>query len=416
MMKLMPVLVNGVSTTIGFIDGGAAPTLAAKSLIQRLGVTGRPCNQTMVTEAGVFTSNEVVELTIGNIDGSETEDVKEVFVTDKINVTTDFMMPANWLDRWPHLSDVEPHSVSSDLNEVELVIGLGTTLNRVIIDQRHGSASEPSAYLTKLGWVVFGPTGNRSEHMVSPVHHIHMQDPTELLQDHFNRDFFEKESLSKTEDSLEDGRFKTLMTETTEHRDGKYVAKLPFRDSSPLPDNLEMAITRAESLKRRMEKDEDYKNSYVAQMEKYTDKGYAERVPQDLLHRKDGRVWHMPHHAVKHPVKQKIRVVFDLKAKCRGVSLNDRLMQGPDLTNNLTGVLLRFRDGLHAGTADVQEMFHQVKVPEEDKDCLRYLWWLGGDTSKKIEVFRMTAHFFGARSSPSVVNFCLRKTASDFGH
>ncbi|XP_068204704.1 uncharacterized protein [Palaemon carinicauda] len=420
MLKLIPVMVNGTCTTVGFIDGGAAPTLAARSLIDRLGVTGRPCNQTMVTEAGTFDCKEVVQLTLGNINGGEEEErVKEVFVTDKINVSTDYIMPSDWLKRWPHMADVELQSLPTDHEQVELVIGLDTTLNRVILEQRHGTANEPSAYLTKLGWVAFGPTGDRSASEVSPVHHVHRkfdpQDLTEVLQSHFNRDFFEKESLSKLEDSLEDKRFLATLNNTTQHRHGKYVAKLPFKDSTPLPDNMNMAIRRARSLKRRLDNDEAYKTSYVAQMEKYTDKGYAERVPVSQLDREDGRVWLMPHHSVRHPVKQKDRVVFDLKARHRGTSLNEHLMQGPDLTNSLTGVLLRFREGQHAITADVQEMFHQVKVPEEDRDCLRYLWWPEGVTSKELQVFRMTSHVFGARSSPSVVNFCLRKTALDFG-
>ncbi|XP_068240008.1 uncharacterized protein [Palaemon carinicauda] len=420
MLKLIPVMVNGTCTTVGFIDGGAAPTLAARSLIDRLGVTGRPCNQTMVTEAGTFDCKEVVQLTLGNINGGEEEErVKEVFVTDKINVSTDYIMPSDWLKRWPHMADVELQSLPTDHEQVELVIGLDTTLNRVILEQRHGTANEPSAYLTKLGWVAFGPTGDRSASEVSPVHHVHRkfdpQDLTELLQSHFNRDFFEKESLSKLEDSLEDKRFLATLNNTTQHRYGKYVAKLPFKDSTPLPDNMNMAIRRARSLKRRLDNDEAYKTSYVAQMEKYTDKGYAERVPVSQLDREDGRVWLMPHHSVRHPVKQKDRVVFDLKARHLGTSLNEHLMQGPDLTNSLTGVLLRFREGQHAITADVQEMFHQVKVPEEDRDCLRYLWWPEGVTSKELQVFRMTSHVFGARSSPSVVNFCLRKTALDFG-
>ncbi|XP_068224824.1 uncharacterized protein [Palaemon carinicauda] len=151
------------------------------------------------------------------------------------------------------------------------------------------------------------------------------------------------------------------------------MAKLPFKDFTSIPDNMNMAIRRARSLKRRLDNNEAYKTSYVGQMEKYTDKGYSERVPVSQLDRKDGRVWLMPHHSVRHPVKQKDRVVFDLKARHRGISLNVFLMQGPDLTNSLTGVLLRFREGQHAITADVQEMFHQVKVPEEDRDCLRYL-------------------------------------------
>nr|XP_006821169.1 PREDICTED: uncharacterized protein LOC102805354 [Saccoglossus kowalevskii] len=57
----------------------------------------------------------------------------------------------------------------------------------------------------------------------------------------------------------------------------------------------------------------------------------------------NGRGWYIPHHGVYHPKKpQKIRTVFDCSAKCQGMALNDLLLQGPDLTNNLVGVLLRF--------------------------------------------------------------------------
>ncbi|XP_060589840.1 uncharacterized protein LOC132744996 [Ruditapes philippinarum] len=57
-----------------------------------------------------------------------------------------------------------------------------------------------------------------------------------------------------------------------------------------------------------------------------------------------GRIWYLPHHPVVNPKKPgKVRVVFDCAAKYRGTSLNDNLLQGPDLTNSITGVLMRFR-------------------------------------------------------------------------
>ena len=64
----------------------------------------------------------------------------------------------------------------------------------------------------------------------------------------------------------------------------------------------------------------------------------------------------------------KVRVVFDAAAKFDGTSLNDRLYHGPDLTNNLVGVLIRFREEETAFIADVEAMFHQVKVLPEDAD------------------------------------------------
>ena len=65
MLKINPVLVNGEHPTYAFLDGCSVPSLAARSLITRLGLKGRPCHQTMETEAGTFTSKEVLPLRRG---------------------------------------------------------------------------------------------------------------------------------------------------------------------------------------------------------------------------------------------------------------------------------------------------------------------------------------------------------------
>ena len=75
----------------------------------------------------------------------------------------------------------------------------------------------------------------------------------------------------------------------------------------------------------------------------------------------------------------KVRVVYDCAAKSGGVSLNDNLLHRPDLVHKLFGVLLRFREGTIAVSADVKQMFHQVRVPEHDRDAFRFLWFPAGD-------------------------------------
>ena len=59
-------------------------------------------------------------------------------------------------------------------------------------------------------------------------------------------------------------------------------------------------------------------------------------------------------------------MVFDCAAKYRGSSLKDQLLQGPDLTNTLVGVLTRFREEPVAFMADVEAMFCQVRVQPDD--------------------------------------------------
>ncbi|KAJ8358212.1 hypothetical protein AAFF_G00022360 [Aldrovandia affinis] len=63
--------------------------------------------------------------------------------------------------------------------------------------------------------------------------------------------------------------------------------------------------------------------------------------------------------------------------------------------------------------ADVESMFHQVKVPPEDADLLRFLWWPEGDISQELQEYRMEVHLFGATSSPSCASYALRRCAED---
>ena len=58
------------------------------------------------------------------------------------------------------------------------------------------------------------------------------------------------------------------------------------------------------------------------------------------------------------------------------------LLQGPDLCNNLTGVLLRFRQEEVAVAADIRNMFHQVFVEEQDRSVLRFLWFPNHDMTQ----------------------------------
>ena len=147
--------------------------------------------------------------------------------------------------------------------------------------------------------------------------------------------------------------------------------------------------------------------------------GYAEAVPHQELSRSDGRVWYIPHHGVYNPHNpDKIRVVFDCAASYHGVSLNNLLLQGPDLTNSLLGVLLKFREEQEslAVMSDIESMFYQVRVCKDDIDCLRFFWWPHGVISGEPQEYRMLVHLFGATSSSAFSNIALHNTAEDNSH
>ena len=147
-------------------------------------------------------------------------------------------------------------------------------------------------------------------------------------------------------------------------------------------------------------------------MKEILDNGYAEEVPKDDQP-KAGCVSYIPHHGVYHPHKKKLRVVFDCSARCQGVSINDLLLQGPDLINGLVGILCRFRQERVAVVCDIRKMFYQFRVNDEHRNFLRFLWYKDGKIDSDPIEYRMKVHLFGAVSSPGCANFALQRAAED---
>ena len=142
-------------------------------------------------------------------------------------------------------------------------------------------------------------------------------------------------------------------------------------------------------------------------------KGYSRKLTAEEAERRGRKTWYLPHHGVFHPQKKdKFRVVFDAAALHDGLSLNNQLHQGPDLTNSLPGVLLNVRHDPVALVADIEGTLNQFKVSPEDADALRFLWWEDSNLERPSQ-FQMTSHIFCATDSPSCANVCLKRAAED---
>ena len=216
--------------------------------------------------------------------------------------------------------------------------------------------------------------------------------------------------------SAEDKVWLKTVEEETRYIDGHYEIPMPLKGNTPFPDNKKQALFRAEHLKRKMNRNEKYMEDYKKFVNDLIEKNYAKRVEDDRSN-SAGHTWYIPHHGVYHPVKpDKIRVVYDCYAKFKNVSLNERLMQGPNLTSSLLGVLIRFREQPFAIMADIEKMFYQVHVPSRHRSLLRFLWWPNGDIQQDLKEYQVNVHLFGAISSPSCANYALRRSARDFGN
>ncbi|XP_016522029.1 uncharacterized protein LOC107834739 [Poecilia formosa] len=377
--------------------------------MHQLNLTGKRTQVLLRTmgQAKISSAFSLCNLEVAGLESNTFYPLPEIITQRQMPVTKDDMITSEDLIKWPYLSRVHMPSINA---EVDLLIGANAPKLlepwEVINSQDNG----PYAVRTVLGWVVNGPLDSNSTQEVSSVtvNRISLSKLDELLRSQYNHDFCEGPT-DKQEMSREDETFLNIMETSAAIQDGKYCLNLPFKRMDVcLPNNLAVAKQRLQSLRKRLKFNQNFHQEYVEYMNNIISCRYAERVPEDLLHCDNGRIWYIPHHGVYHPRKKSLRVVFDCAAIFRGVSLNSELRPGPKLTNTLLGVLMKFREESIAIMGDIKAMFHQVQVPERDGDFLRFLWWPNGDIRQEPVPYRMMVHLFGAVSSPSCAAYALR--------
>ena len=174
--------------------------------------------------------------------------------------------------------------------------------------------------------------------------------------------------------SADDRNAMKKLEENTKHIDGHYQVPMLWKSNDVhFPDNRQMAKRRLDSLEKRYDREPDFKKLYVQTMNTYIEKGFARKMTSVEAKNTSAKTWYLPHFGVINPNKPgKVRIVFDAAASYKETSLNDNLVTGPDLLNNLLGVLQRFRLYEVTISADIEAMFHMVHVPPEDADALRF--------------------------------------------
>ncbi|XP_039548042.1 uncharacterized protein LOC120493481 [Pimephales promelas] len=423
-LSIVPVQVkhrkgHKVLITYAFLDPGSSASFCTERLMNKLNVRGRRTGILLRTmgQEKVVGSHIVSDLEVAELDGDCFCELPDIYTQKNMPVHRGNIPRQKDLQRWPHLRHVQIREIDSD---IDLLIG--SNVPRALEPWQVARSTEggPYAVKTMLGWTVNGPLRRDECREIASgqpdvtVNRISIANLKDLWNEQLKADFPECSQDEQMGLSREDCQFMEFVTKSAKLVDGHYSIGLPLRKKDVnMPNNRKVAEQRAMSLTRRFEKDATFHADYTVFMNDIISKGYAEKVPIENLDRSDNRVWYIPHHGVYHPKKGKIRVVFDCKATFQGTSLNAQLLQGPDLTSMLIGVMTRFRKEPVVLMADIEAMFHQVRVPVEDSDLLRFLWWPDGDHKQSLVEYRMVAHLFGATSSPSCASFALRKCAED---
>ncbi|CAG2254433.1 unnamed protein product [Mytilus edulis] len=421
-LGIIPVLVKGRNgnscKTFALLDDGADKTLCDERLLQKLNIASKPVTFEMstVSSSGSTIHGQEVDLQVKAIDGNDNVSLKKVWSVKKLPISARSAAENVDIRKLPYLADIQ--IPSTDLTEVMLLIGTDSPNAHIPLEVRSGNENQPYAIRSRLGWAIRGPIEDTHASNVINVHFEEARDV--LLQRQLERmwtsDFDDRAREDKNGLSIEDKEAMKMMESSITQEDGHFKLGLPWRDrETTLPNNMVLAHARLQQLKRKLSSNETLHKMYTTTVNDYIEKGYAKEVTN--IESKSKRVWYLPHHPITNENKPgKVRVVFDCASKYQGISLNSQLLQGPDLMNSLVGVIIRFRQDKVALAADIEAMFHQVRVREDDCDALRFLWWPNGNLDQKPKIYCMNVHLFGATSSPSCTAYALKRTARDYAH
>lgn len=293
---------------------------------------------------------------------------------------------------------------------VDMLLGSGPTLALLCVGQYDLShPGEPDLRLQKtlLNWVLGGTV------QIPKRHRSHQTCLTATVDFDLEKFWSLEEGPKIRRQSPEEQQVVTHF-KRTHHRDasGRYVVALPFNKGlAQLGNSKDRAIKRFLALERKWERDAEFEQQYRAAMGEYLTNGYMTQV-EDA----DDRGFYLPHHAVikQDSAKTKVRVVFDGSAKSStGVSLNETLMAGPTLQDDIFCLILRFRLPRYVLTGDIEKMFLQFQVRKEDRKYQRLIW---RDNEGHIATYELNTVTFGLTSSPYQAVQCLWQLTEDEAH
>ena len=318
----------------------------------------------------------------------------------QLNISSDYFLAD------PHFHQPAP---------VDVVIGADIFWDIIGREQLSLGLNSPVLRSSHFGWLITGPmhfnlpTKDKlkeidvdSNHSVvsyvSSVDKIHQ----ELTK------FWDLENIPQTQPLMshsEKACETHFLSRTFRLKTGRFSVSLPLKDTPDcLGESYSLAKKRFLNLERRFRKQPHVKSQYLEFMREYADLGHLSESAVPI----PPTSYFLCHHAVFKDSSEstKIRVVFDGSAPTSsGQSVNDILMVGPNMQDSLFSILIRARQHKFLLTGDVEKMYRQVRVHEEDRNLQLILW--REDESLPIKTLQLGTVTYGMASSSYLSTRCL---------
>lgn len=397
---------NSLQPCRALIDSGAQSTLISEACAQRLKLDRSHDNTLLYGVGGdhpTYTKGKIqLEIYAKNV--KKTIFVKTYCLSNLTQYLPTQTINSQKLNYFKNLELADP--AYNKKNRIDIIIGADVFAHCISEGRRSHPSGSPIAVNTIFGWIVIGNVNVQTEHSTF-IAHIHSGLDVQLQK------FWETEEcniqtkfLSPEEEKAEQHFRKNVQRQ----QDGRYMVRLPFKtDTIEIGESKSAAMRRLESMERKFKGNLDLKVEFHKFMDEYIDLNHMEISPQGT---KKG--YFMPHHAVLKPssTTTKLRVVFDASCKSSNdSSLNDHLLVGPTVQNDLFTILLKFRKFQIGFTADVEKMYRQVLIHPEDRSYQRILWRRTPDESP--EAYQLRTVTYGTAAAPFLATRALQQTAFD---
>ena len=398
-MPLVQARINNMHNVVALLDTASTNTFIVKDVVEKLKLAGHECTYNLETlNNRKSVSSMAVDFELWSVDSKEMLCLSNVLVIDEIPCDP---QKHEDIQSYDHLMNL-PFVNMAPGDSVQILIGQDNAAALAPIKIAKGCVDEPYATQTMFGWSINGMSAKEAKkisrkiitNFVTTSLDVKVNQLWDLDDEHVGSD--------STTWSVDDRKVVALWDQQLCLVDGHFQLPVPWKVNS-LDNNYGVALCRLKSLKNGLAKSGLFGDYDMAVCNMFQ-KNFAERVPTDQINNENLRTWYLPHHHVRKN-NGNMRLVFDCSSRYKGYCLNDATYQGPNLTNKLSSVLLRFRLHRYAVTADIESMFNQVMVPAEDRDALRFLWY----TDDHVTQYRMTTHLFGGIWSSSVASYALQQ-------
>lgn len=396
----------------GLIDCGSQACFLSKQCANKLGlkpyqlslsVQGLGQMQTNLSSAVQCSIKPIDNLTpVYNIEAVILENVCSQLPSSYISI-----------ENWSHISNLK--LADTQFNKpgpIDILLG-AEVFSQILKEGRITSNNKnlPTAIETVFGFVLMGNVENNiSPQINSFFTSVECQTLDDTLKTFWEIEEVPHKKFISAEDELCENIFIKTHTRTNT---GRYMVNLPFKHSEPFFEgSREIALRRFFSIERRLLSNPQLRKDYSAFIHDYIENNHCELILDETL--QDCNTFYIPHHPVfnPHSTTTKLRVVFDGSAKCyNNISLNDTLLSGPKLQQNIVTLLLDFRIHKIVFTADIKQHFRNILVNPIHRDYQRILWRFNPDDP--IQEYRLNTVTYGLVSSPYLAIRTLLQLAED---